>query len=473
MQGLVAFAREFLGLELRPGQVDVLEQWAGSGKRKAVFCLGRRSGKGVMGQVAAIYNATQEDYTGFLRPFQTRHIVVVATSLDQAKRFIRETVATLKAAVDRDLVESVIWDECTASKIVFDNNTVIEALATSDRSTRGMPISMLLFDECGHLQADSDSVGAGQEVYQALAPSMAEFKDKAYVLFISTPMVRVGLFWDMYRGGTERGEDGELLDPSTFVIQRATWDVNNAISRDDPEIAYAYRSNPEWAVVEYEANFMAAGAAFLDPTDILACERKTGILPPADHRYYAAIDPAFQRDAFAMAIAHEEQDRVVVDGVWSWSRGIDYNPLLDEVVAVAKQYRIREVRTDQYAGPPIVAGLAQRHLSCNIVPWDNAGKWNAFSRLKAMLRTRQMQLPKDQRTEAELMNLVATATATGLIRISASGDHHDDRASCLAALADMLGNTSKVLVMTSDFSPDYDFATWNGEPSPEQWESDD
>jgi len=428
-----------------------------------------------MGQVAAIHNATQVDYSKFLLPGQKRRIIVVATSLEQAKRFIEETVTLLKSAVDEDLFNSVLWDQCTATKVLFDNNVAIEAMATSDRSTRGPACSMLIFDECGHLQADSEAVGAGEELYQALSPTMVTFGKTNYVLFISTPMVRIGLFWKMYRNGTEKDEDGNPLDPSIFVIQRATWEVNPTVDPNDPEgeVWQAYHSNPEWAAVEYGANFMAAGGAFLDPLDITACQRREGILPPAGHRYHCAIDPAFQRDAFAMAIAHEQDERVVVDGVWSWSRGIEYEALLDEVVGVAKQYNVREVRTDQYAGPPIVAGLGLRHLSCNIVPWDNAGKWNAFSRLKSMLRTRQIQLPKDQRTEAELMNLVATATATGLIRISASGDHHDDRASCLAALADMLGNDNKVLVMTSEYSPDHDFATWNDEPSPEEWETAD
>jgi phage terminase large subunit-like protein len=432
-----------------------------------VFCLGRRSGKGVLAQVAAIYNATQEDYTGFLRRYQTRYIVVVATSKEQAQRFIRETVATLKAAVDDDLVASVLWDECTASRIVFDNHTVIEAMATSDRSTRGMAISMLIFDEAGHLQADSESVGAGKELYQALAPSMAEFRDKSYVLFTSTPMMRIGLFWEMYRNGTEKAEDGQPLDPSLFVVQRATWEVNNSITRDTEEIANAYRTNPEWAVVEYEANFMAAGGAFLDPLDIIACQRKEGILPPGSHRYHCAIDPAFQRDAFAMAIAHQEGDRIVVDGVWSWGSTIGYENLLDEVAAVAKVYGVKEVRTDQYAGPPIVAGLAARHLSCNIVPWDNAGKWAAFSQLKSLLRTRLISLPRDPRTETELMNLIATATATGLVRIAASGDNHDDRASCLAALADMLGNDAGPIVIDkSQWTPvgSHNPFDWPGSP---------
>lgn len=406
----------------------------------------------------------------------------MATSKEQAQRFIRETLATLKAAVDDDLVASVLWDECTASRIVFANHTVIEAMATSDRSTRGMAISMLIFDEAGHLQADSESVGAGKELYQALVPSLTQFKDKSYVLFTSTPMVRIGLFWEMYRNGTERAEDGELIDPSVFVIQRATWDMINGdhipnspkITREgDDEIVNAYRTNPEWAVVEYEANFMAAGGAFLDPLDIVACQRKTGILSPAGHSYYCAIDPAFQRDAFAMAVAHRQDEQIVVDGIWSWAPGTGYDRTLDEVAMVGKQYNIRSMRTDQFAGPPIVGDLAKRGVSVEIVDWNNSTKWAAFSRLKSCLITRQMSLPKDQRTETELMNLVATATATGLVRIAASGDHHDDRASCLAALADMLGNDARVLVMTADFSPDHEFPTWNSEAAPEEWETAD
>lgn len=468
LRGLVEFAQDFLGLTLHPGQAEVLREWELSGKPNAVLCLGRRAGKGVLGQIVAFFNATQMDYAGYIRPGHTRYIVVIATSLKQAEKWIREAKATLRGqGVDPELFESVVWDRCTADSIVFDNNVEIVAMATSDRSVRGNAISLLIFDEAGHLQADSESVGAGREVFEALVPSMTQFKDRAYTLFTSTPMLRIGLFWDVYRSGTEKDRDGEILDPSMFVIHRATWEVVNGddvphsprITRDgDPQIVRAYRVNPEWAATEYGADFMAAGGAFLDPLDILACERDTDVLAPQSlHRYRASLDPAFQRDSFALTIGHPEGEMAIVDGVWSWGPSSDpghYDRVLDEVAEVLREYGVREARTDQHAGVAIVADLAKRGISCDEVAWDNAGKWSAYSKLKAALRTRQISLPRDLRTETELMNLIATATRTGLVTINAAPGYHDDRASAIAALMDMLeGNQGLIAMSWHDYSP--------------------
>jgi hypothetical protein len=89
MRGLAAFARRRLGVELYPGQEAVLREWAASGRRKAVLCLGRRSGKGLMAAAAAIHNAVIPDYSGYLRPLETRFVLVVATREQQAREFIR------------------------------------------------------------------------------------------------------------------------------------------------------------------------------------------------------------------------------------------------------------------------------------------------------------------------------------------------------------------------------------------------
>jgi len=59
VKGLVGFARRNLGLNLHPGQVEVLKAWELSGKRKAQELLGRRSGKDMMAGVAAICSFSQ------------------------------------------------------------------------------------------------------------------------------------------------------------------------------------------------------------------------------------------------------------------------------------------------------------------------------------------------------------------------------------------------------------------------------
>jgi phage terminase large subunit-like protein len=138
-----------------------------------------------------------------------------------------------------------------------------------------------------------------------------------------------------------------------------------------------------------------------------------------------------------MAIAHKEKDSVVIDGVWIWHRQ-GYDNTLDQVVQIAKRYGVRRVRTDQFSSQSVLEGLQKRHLGCEVIPWANENKFEAFTRLKAALVTRQVTFPNDDLIVQELMNLEAKPTVTGLVRIAASAGNHDDRATVIAALMDML-----------------------------------
>lgn len=440
MTGLVQFAREALGQELYPGQVEVLTEWAESDKRKLLLCLGRRSGKGLMAAVAAIYNATVPDYSAYLRPGETRFIIVVANRDKQAQEFIRMVREVLERTPDPDLLSLVDFESCTLEQIVFRNGVVIRAMPCSSRSTRGLPISLLVLDESGHFQTDSEGVGAGKEVYLALEPSVAQFGPMGYVMLTSTPKWRAGLFWEQYRNGTEG------IDPELLVIKRPTWEMNPRITRESLEPRF--RVDPDGAATEYGADFSAAEGAFLDIKDILAAQRDTGTLAPnPDLRYKATIDPAFSKDAFSMAVAHKQGDRMIVDGVWVWHRQ-GYDNTLDQVAAIAKRYGTKTVRTDQFSSQSILEGLQKRKLECDVVPWDNANKFEAFTRLKAGLVTRQVELPHDDLIVQELMNLEARPTVTGMVRIAASAGNHDDRATVIAALADMLESDYGPIILT-------------------------
>jgi hypothetical protein len=390
-----------------------------------------------MAVVAAVYNATVPDYSPYLRPGETRFIIVVANRDKQAQEFIRMVREVLAGPnVDPDLLALVDFEACTLEQIVFRNNVVIRAVPCSSRSTRGLACSLIILDESGHFQTDSEGVGAGKEVYQALAPSVAQFGEFGYIMFTSTPKWRSGLFWEQFKAGS----DG--IDPGLLVIKRTTWEMNPTISREDLEPEF--RVNPDWANTEYGADFSTAEGAFLDPKDILAALRDSGTLSPnPDLRYKCAIDPAFQKDAFSMAVAHKEQERVIFDGIWVWIRQ-GYENTLDQVAAIAKRYGVRSVRTDQFSSQSVLEGLNKRKIECDVVPWDNANKFEAFTRLKAGLATRQLSLPNDDLIVQELMNLEAKPTVTGLVRIAASAGNHDDRATVIAALMDML---------ESDFGP--------------------
>lgn len=431
MNRLFAFADKALGVQLHPGQKQVLAEWIDSGCRKAVFCLGRRSGKGVMAAVVALYNAVIEDYSGLLRPGEGRFIIVVATREQQAREFIRVCRELLEQAPNQDLLAQV--DEMLSEEIRFKNGVVIRALPCSSRSTRGLAVSLLVLDEAAHMSTADQGQAAGAEVYRALLPSTSQFGSRGYVMLTSTPNWRSGIFWDVYRAAAEG------LSPDTFLAQRPTWEMNPAITRESLESEY--RIDPDAAASEYGAQFSRAAGAYLDPTDVLACVRKgEGTLPPAPAvAYTAAIDPAFSRDYFTLAIGHldKELDKLIVAGVWRWHKD-GFEHTLDEVAAVCGRYGVRTVRTDQFSAQAVVEGLSRRHLGCEHIPWTNDSKWAAFSQLKASLATRQIELPDDEMTISELMNLEARQTISGLTRVAAAKGGHDDHAVVVAALCHSL-----------------------------------
>jgi phage terminase large subunit-like protein len=133
--------------------------------------------------------------------------------------------------------------------------------------------------------------------------------------------------------------------------------------------------------------------------------------------------------------------------VWVWHRQ-GYDNTLDQVAAIAARYGVRRVRTDQFSSQSVLEGLQKRHIECEVIPWANENKFEAFTRLKAGLVTRQVTFPNDDLIVQELMNLEAKPTVTGLVRISASAGNHDDRATVLAALMDMLESDYGPLLIT-------------------------
>jgi hypothetical protein len=457
VKGLLSFARESLGLDLYPKQVEVLSEWVDSGRRRALLCLGRRSGKDTMMSAACIYNATMEDYTGLIPRGYRRYIVEVATEYGQAKEFIQLVRQQLENAPDPQIHKMVDWDSSTLTDIKFHNNVVIRALPCTSTSTRGMAISMLVLNEAGHMKTNDGSSSAGAEVYQALSPSTVQFGERGYHVFISTPHIRSGIFWDLF----EKANDGKLDD--VYLAHYPTWVMNPQISRDSKTMVAEFQSDPEKFNTEYGADWRSAASAYLSTEDIKAARRDTQTLPPRDDiNYKCAIDPAFQNDKFAMGIAHKERDRIIVDGVWTWYQA-GHEGTLDQVADIAKRYGIKRVRTDQFSSQSVLEGLGKRRLECEVVPWDNANKYEAFSRMKAAFSTRQISIPDDEPLAKELNALVATVTVSGLIRIAASGSKHDDRSVVIAALCDMLENDFGPIVLSyQDYRTPASIFDWGG-----------
>jgi hypothetical protein len=427
MGSIAAFAREELQLFLTPMQERAVSEFE-DGHQQAVWRWGRRSGKSLLADVIALYDAlVRDDLREKMLYGENRITSILCPRMDQAQAHIVNISALLQRAPHlRAMVTTQIADE-----IQFRNGSVIRAFPCSARGIRGGAWSACIMDELGHFMTSDEGNAAGDRVLEAALPSLAQFGSDGWLICISTPLWKQGAFWKL----CQRAESGH--HPYIHGLHASTGEMNPQIPPDWLEQRRI--EDPDLYRREFLAEFVDGTSAFLNSVDIRACQRKgiTTLAPTDGPSYHGTIDPAFSRDLFAMAVGHREQELLVVDGVWTWHRE-GFEATLDQVVTVARRYRLRSLRTDQFSAQAVIEGVAKRGLHCEAVPWDSAGKWQAYARMKALINTRGIELPDDEKIAGELMGLEARQTPAGAIRIAAGGGGHDDRASVLAALVDSL-----------------------------------
>ena len=202
-----------------------------------------------------------------------------------------------------------------------------------------------------------------------------------------------------------------------YRLRAPTWKMNPRVSRTFLE--RERRRDPELFAQEYAAEFVAGGGTFLS---YRAIQGAIGIPKHAHGRRVLALDPAFYRDCFAVAVVCKTDDGFYVEEVAIWEPPVGFDDAMDAVAAMVKEFGPQEVITDQFAAAAIVDELRRRGVRCTAVPWTAQRKAEAFSLLKASLNTGRLRLVDDQRLVRQLSHLVATPTALGF---SVEGDSDD------------------------------------------------
>jgi phage terminase large subunit-like protein len=430
---LLAFARE-IQLDLTPAQSEMATTFVDGVYDHAVWQCGRRGGKTLLADVLALYDVVYRDHLRqFLQPGELRVIAIVAQSLEKARKHI----ASCKRYIERSPHLAGMVDHETTDEIYFTNQAVLAAFPCSARSLRGDPCSTVILDELGHFITTEEGNAAGDSVYQAALPTLAQFAAQGWLIAISTPLWKKGRFYQLCKDALD-GEAG------THFRKLTTTEMNPRI--DPAWLEKQRRKDPDMFAREYLAEWVDGVSSYLESRDVLECQRKPGeplvLAPVAGVAYYGALDPGFQVDAFGMAVGHNEGDRSIVDGVWRWRR-YGFERTLDEVKAIAERYRISSLSTDQHAAVPVQEGLQRRGIGALYEPWTIESKNDAFSALKLGLNARQVELPRDPWLEEELLSLEARPTPAGYTRIAAAGSGHDDLAVAVAALIHRLRNATR------------------------------
>ena len=182
----VRFARENLGLEPDPKQIEVLQSKATRG----ILNCSRQWGKSTIAAAKAVHLA----YT------QPDSLILIASP---SKRQSAELLRKIEAMV-RKLKIRPRGDGDNPASLLLPNGSRIVALPGAEATVRGFSgVSMLLIDEAARMD---------DEAYNSLRPVLATV-DKGQLWMMSTPWGKRGFFYDTWAHG---GEDWMRLSvPAT------------------------------------------------------------------------------------------------------------------------------------------------------------------------------------------------------------------------------------------------------------------
>ena len=445
---IVAFVNEVCGMTPRPAQAALLSELYNDDIRTGVLRLGRRSGKDRMASWIATYESTAnaDRHLSQVAPSELVAVAIIANSQRQARIVHRWCRDYLRR---ENLAHLIARD--TDDELELTNGMVIVTLPCTARSTRGYAIAVVIFDEAAWFVDTDGSPLSGDELWQALVPSTAQFPD-GKVLVLSTPRWSFGWFAQLCR----QAASGQHPDMRHWWATTRT--MNPAISEQFLESERS--KDPAAFLREYEARFMSGVGAALDGEAVRRAVRASSMLQPQlGVSYVVSIDPAVSGDTWSLLVGHLEgwgdTAQIVVDLAKGWTgnraRPLDTRSVLDDVATVARSYGHAFVVLDQFGQEFVAQGLVERGLSAIRQPWTNELKAESLSSLRAYVNTGRLSLPDHGALLGELLSLEQTILPSGRPRIAAPPGQHDDYAMATLGLVAQL-HSGTVLPPGSQFS---------------------
>jgi len=423
---------DYLKYLFSEGRCNIGEQDFSRERRELILAIGRRAGKTTLSGIFASYEVYRllnlynpQDYYGL--PNGNRiQIISVATDKDQAGLLYNEvsthlskcdyfkpymsnftqSLVNFRTPYDIEKYGANIWHE--NGKFVSQQGKATLRVTFKSciaKGLRGSGNVVVILDEIAHFQDKGNS--SAKEIYDAVTPSTAAFSRKdpdtglpaedpvtgdkaaveARVILISSPLGKVGKFFELFDLAMHGGEGSENL----LAVQAPTWEINPTI----PTSYYKekYHADPLVFSVEHGAQFSDQTKGWIEREgDIQDC------IEPARRPLHQArpkmphqmgIDVGLVGDGTGIVITHIEDDRVVLDYHETWYAGTDWretNPHLENwyptdyakvlanverldfdeianwVIALTRRFHITQGLFDRWNGIPLEQTLHKRGL---------------------------------------------------------------------------------------------------------------
>lgn len=422
------FLAALFALPMTPEQLQVYQKHTGrttpptSPIFEAWLCCGRRSGKSFILALCAVFLASFTDWRRFLGPGEVGTIMVICADRRQARTIMRYCLGLLKAV---PMLKQLIESE-TRESITLRNRIVIEVHTASFRSTRGYTCVAALLDEVAYWPVDESAAEVDVEVLNAIRPSMATIPG-AMLLAASSPHARKGALWSAYN--KHYGKDGDEV----LVWKAATRDMNASVRQSYIDAHMA--EDPARASAEYMSVFRSDLEGYVLREAVEACAN-TGIRERAPQRgivYTGFVDPSGGSvDSMTLAIAHRDQDVVVIDALRERVPPFSPEQVVGEFAELLKSYNVTRITGDRFANIWPVEVFANAGIAYE---QSAEPKSVLYTNMLPLLNSCRIELLDHSKTINQLIALERRTARGGRESIDHPPSGHDDLINAVAGAA--------------------------------------
>ena len=431
------FAKHALGVELWPKQEKVLNGLFEKKINHAIWAMGRRSGKTFMAAVAATYMCfVQADFfQRKVRKGEKWYIITVANDLGQAKIALEN----IRQLIINSPFEQEVTRE-TAFEIEISNGCVFQAIPASARASRGKAVVAIIQDELA-FSIEGDANRGAEAMYNALAPSIAQFGHHGKIIELSSPWLTDGLFYQHFK----QAESQEF--PGMQALQIPTWEINVNLPWGCDFLENARKKDEESFWVEFGAQFAKSQSALLDSEIVEASvNRDRNIMLPMKEymgTYILALDPArggVGRDDYTACIVHYEGERLIVDKFHAFEpdfeiagkKEVNIAKVEDWIKEHHRVYEFQSIVLDQFNSSATIQNLSKDFPVCELA-WSVSTKMKAFSKMKELFNGGFIEMYNHKKAVFQLKNLSVIYRQSGQWAVSGGKETGvDDYAFALA-----------------------------------------
>jgi len=399
-----------------------------------------------------------------LLPDAEIHLTCVATSEDQANLLFRQILGYYaqstyfhrymnKPTSDRIYIRS----RRELDKYGEDGRAsiVVKSAACSARGVRGPGNIVIIMDEQAHfVDEKTQSNKSDKAIYDAITPSVAQFRDDGKIINISSPLNKSGMLWDLYNQALSGAEQ-------ILMIQAPSWEINNTLSTTF--LKGRYNQDVITYDCEFGANFSDRVKAWL-PEEYLRrvivpeLKQKTNGIPRVP--YFVGLDIGLKEDGTAIAISHIEAvedpdtgqivDKIELDFVGQRSAGVypyenydilDFDMITDWILEVCSKFHIIGGLLDQHNGELAAQHLAKKGMpQFDLIHHTRAFNSNLYQNFMMLCIDRRLRLfnckpnaEDDDEIIDEILKLQVKQFSKNVIRVEAPKiqGYHDDRSDAI------------------------------------------